>query len=56
MGVCAVGAYLAGAFAARDLGDTGPDHRRRFDFVMTRDRDLVTAAIRALMARVSPLG
>jgi EAL domain-containing protein (putative c-di-GMP-specific phosphodiesterase class I) len=51
--VCAVGPYYAAAFVARDLGDTGPDHARRFDFVMTHDRDLVIAATRALMVRLA---
>jgi EAL domain-containing protein (putative c-di-GMP-specific phosphodiesterase class I) len=52
--VVAVGPYNAAAFTARDLGDTGLDGQRRFDFVMTHDRDLVVRAASALMARVSP--
>jgi EAL domain-containing protein (putative c-di-GMP-specific phosphodiesterase class I) len=51
--VCAVGPYLAAAFVARDLGDSGPDHLRRFDFIMTHDRELVIAATRALMVRLA---
>jgi hypothetical protein len=51
--VCAVGPYLAAAFVARDLGDSGPDHLRRFDFIMTHDRDLVISATRALMVRLA---
>ena len=53
--VCVVGPYFAGAFAARDLGDADcDDSKRRFDFVMTHDRDLVVAATRALIARIAP--
>jgi EAL domain-containing protein (putative c-di-GMP-specific phosphodiesterase class I) len=52
--VCAVGPYQAAAFTARDLGDTGIDGERRFDFVLTHDRDLVIRAATALMARVTP--
>ena len=51
--VCVLGPYFAGAFAARDLGDDGPDGARGFDFVMTHDRTLVTAATRALLERVT---
>jgi EAL domain-containing protein (putative c-di-GMP-specific phosphodiesterase class I)/DICT domain-containing protein len=46
--------HFAGAFVARDLRDDGPDGSRRFDFAMTYDRDLVTAAASSLMARVVP--
>jgi hypothetical protein len=52
--VGAVGPYVAGALAAHDLGDTGPDHDRRFDFVMTRNRDLVIEAARTLTTRIAP--
>lgn len=51
--VCAIGPYFAAAFVARDLGDTGPDHTRRFDFVMTHDRERVISATRALMVRLA---
>ncbi|MGZ4174567.1 MAG: sensor domain-containing phosphodiesterase [Solirubrobacteraceae bacterium] len=51
--VCAIGPYFAAAFVARDLGDTGPDHARRFDFVMTHDRERVISATRALMVRLA---
>lgn len=39
---------------ARDLGDDGPDSGRRFEFVLTHDRDLATAVAAELMARVCP--
>jgi EAL domain-containing protein (putative c-di-GMP-specific phosphodiesterase class I) len=51
--VCLVGPYIAAAFAGRDLGDAGPDLERRFDFVITHDRDHVITATRALMRRLS---
>ena len=52
--VCAVGPYFASAFAARDLGDSGPDGLRRFDYVLTHDRDLVVEATDALLGRLAP--
>ena len=48
--------HFAGALVAVDLGDTGPDDERRFDFAVTYDRDLVMTAASSLMARVHPLG
>ena len=51
--VTVVGNHFAAALIARDMGDDGPDHDRRFEFVVTHDRDLVTAAARSLMVRVS---
>jgi hypothetical protein len=50
--VTVLGPHYAAALIARDLGDTGPDHERRFEFVVTHDRDLVVAASRSLMSRV----
>jgi hypothetical protein len=52
--VLVVGPHFAGGFVARDLGDEGPDEARRFDFAMTFDRELVSAASAILMHRVSP--
>ena len=52
--VLVLGPHFAGGFVARDLGDEGPDEARRFDFAMTFDRDLVSAAASLLMHRVSP--
>ena len=48
-----LGPHYAAALVARDLGDLGPDHQRRFEFVLTFDRDLVTDVIVALIARVN---
>ena len=39
---------------ARDLGDTGADEDRRFEFLHTHNRELVVAAARSLMQRVVP--
>lgn len=46
--------HFAAAFTARDLGDTGPDMQRRFDFALTHDRDLTMQAARPLMHAVAP--
>ncbi|MDT0261222.1 sensor domain-containing phosphodiesterase [Jatrophihabitans lederbergiae] len=50
--VVVVGAHYAGALIARDLGDCVPDLERRFEFVLTHDRDVVIAAGRSLMGRI----
>jgi hypothetical protein len=42
------------ARAARDCGDDGPDADRRFDFVITHDRDLVIRAAQPLLDRLLP--
>lgn len=52
--VIVVGPHVAGALIARDVGDDGPDADRRFDVVVTYDRELVLTAARALMARIAP--
>lgn len=54
--VIVISPSFAGAFVARDLGDTGPDAERRFDFFVTYDRDLVRSAAIPLMARILPNG
>jgi EAL domain-containing protein (putative c-di-GMP-specific phosphodiesterase class I) len=52
--VVAIGPHFAGALVARDLGGAGPDPERRFDYVVTHDRELVVAAARAMLAKVVP--
>jgi EAL domain-containing protein (putative c-di-GMP-specific phosphodiesterase class I) len=47
-----VSPHFAVAFAARDLDDDGPDAHRRFDYFVTYDRTLVTAAARSLLRRM----
>jgi len=39
---------------ARDRGDTEPDDQRRFDVVVTHDRDLVIRAAEPLLRRLVP--
>jgi EAL domain-containing protein (putative c-di-GMP-specific phosphodiesterase class I)/DICT domain-containing protein len=51
--VCVVGPHFSGALIAKDRGDTGVDRDRRFDFVITYDRDLVLDAARNLLSRVA---
>jgi diguanylate cyclase (GGDEF)-like protein/PAS domain S-box-containing protein len=53
--VVVVAPHFAGALVAQDLGDDGPDLDRRFVFATTYRRDLVIAAARTLLERVSPL-
>jgi EAL domain-containing protein (putative c-di-GMP-specific phosphodiesterase class I) len=50
--IAVLGPHFAGALVARDLGDTGPDCDRRFEFVLTFDRDLVVDVAAALIGRV----
>ncbi|GGK91172.1 sensor domain-containing phosphodiesterase [Mangrovihabitans endophyticus] len=53
--VLVVGPHQAAALVARDLAETGvPDADRRFDFVLTHDRDLVIAAARPLLRFITP--
>ena len=47
-----IGPHFAAALVSRDLGDTGPEETRRFDFVMTYDRDIVIEVARSLMTRL----
>ncbi|MEA2126379.1 MAG: hypothetical protein QOI80_3161, partial [Solirubrobacteraceae bacterium] len=51
--VIVVGPQSAIALIARDLGDTGPDMERRFEFALTDDREVVMPAARALLLRVA---
>ena len=51
--IAVLGPHYAGALVAHDLGDPGPDRERRFEFVLTFDRELVVNVSAALIARVS---
>jgi EAL domain-containing protein (putative c-di-GMP-specific phosphodiesterase class I) len=53
--VIVVGPHFAGALVARDLGDTGPDCDRRFDYVLTYDRGLVLRAARSVARWLAPV-
>lgn len=50
--VVVIGPQFASALVARDLGDTGRDGERRFDAVITHDRDLVIQAALTLVHRL----
>jgi EAL domain-containing protein (putative c-di-GMP-specific phosphodiesterase class I)/RimJ/RimL family protein N-acetyltransferase len=52
--VVVVGPHFGGALIARDLGDTGADRERRFEFAITYDRELVLDAARSLFDRIVP--
>jgi diguanylate cyclase (GGDEF)-like protein/PAS domain S-box-containing protein len=49
-----LGPHFAAALLARDLGDTGPDLQRTFEYALTYDRDTVIRAAQALLIRVAP--
>jgi EAL domain-containing protein (putative c-di-GMP-specific phosphodiesterase class I) len=50
--IVVLGPHFAATLVARDLGDTGPDRDRRFDFVLSYDRKLAIQAALALFSRV----
>ena len=52
--VTVVGPHFAAALLARDLGDTGPDQERMFEYALTYDRDTVVRASTGLISRVVP--
>ncbi|WP_084285597.1 diguanylate cyclase domain-containing protein [Solirubrobacter soli] len=52
--VVVLGPHFAGALVAMDLGDTGPDRERRFEFAIVYDRGLVIAAAQTLLRRLAP--
>ncbi|MFY0408599.1 diguanylate cyclase domain-containing protein [Solicola sp. PLA-1-18] len=52
--VVVLGPHFAAALLARDLGDTGPDRDRMFEYALTYDRETVVSASRQLLARVRP--
>jgi EAL domain-containing protein (putative c-di-GMP-specific phosphodiesterase class I) len=51
--VAVVGPHFAATLVARDLGDTGPDHTRRFEYVLSYDRELAVAVARTLLTRLA---
>ncbi|WP_407345328.1 EAL domain-containing protein [Pengzhenrongella phosphoraccumulans] len=52
--VVVLGAHKAAALIARDLGHDGDDGDREFEFVVSYDRTLVTAAAHSLIGRLAP--
>ncbi len=53
--VMVLGPHFAGAFVARDMGDHGADGARRFEYIVTYDRNLVVAVATRLMSRIASL-
>ena len=58
--IAVLGPHFAACLVARDLGDSGPEAQRRFEFVISHDRELVTRVALSLMSRMAdahvPLG
>ena len=52
--ITVVGPHYAAVLVARDLGDSGPDWLRRFEFVLSHDRGLAIQVALSLMSRVWP--
>jgi DICT domain-containing protein len=52
--VIVFGPYFAVALVARELEPSQPGTEREFDYILTRDRTLVTTAARALLHRSRP--
>jgi diguanylate cyclase (GGDEF)-like protein/PAS domain S-box-containing protein len=52
--IAVVGPHFAATLVARDLGDDGPDAERRFEFVLSHDRELAIAVATSLMSRIWP--
>ncbi|HEY1737499.1 MAG TPA: EAL domain-containing protein [Acidimicrobiia bacterium] len=50
--VVVISPHFATALIARDLGDRGADHDRRFEYVITHDRGLVARAACSLLDRL----
>lgn len=51
--VAVIGPHFAAALVARDLGDGGPDRQRRFEFVLTFERELVVDVVQSMLSRVN---
>ena len=52
--IAVLGPHFAACLVARDLGDTGPDMTRRFEFILSHDRELSIRVAASLMSRVWP--
>ncbi|MBK5227216.1 MAG: hypothetical protein JJE05_01770 [Actinobacteria bacterium] len=50
--VIVIGSHFAAGFAARDLGDAGPDMERRFDYAVTYDRNAAVRMASSLLSRI----
>ena len=51
--VAVVSPHFAATLAAWDVGDTGPERERRFDFAVSHDRDLSIEAARSMILRMT---
>ncbi len=52
--VAVLSPHFSAALLARDLGDTGPEMERMFEYALTYDRATVARAAHALVSRVAP--
>ncbi|GAB3681607.1 diguanylate cyclase domain-containing protein [Angustibacter aerolatus] len=52
--IAVLGPHFAACLVARDLGDEGPDMERRFEFVLSHDRELTIRVAGSMMTRVWP--
>jgi diguanylate cyclase (GGDEF)-like protein len=52
--VTVLGPHFSAALLARDLGSTGPDLEREFEYALTYERTTVVQATRSLLSRVAP--
>ncbi|SDR74351.1 PAS domain S-box-containing protein/diguanylate cyclase (GGDEF) domain-containing protein [Nocardioides scoriae] len=52
--IAVLGPHFSATLVARDLGDDGPDRNRRFEFVLSHDRELTIAVANSLMSRIWP--
>jgi len=52
--IAVLGPHFAACLVSRDLGDTGPDMSRRFEFILSHDREITIRVAASLMSRVWP--
>jgi EAL domain-containing protein (putative c-di-GMP-specific phosphodiesterase class I) len=50
--IAVIGPHFASCLVARDLGDSGPDRQRRFEFVLSHNRELAIKVATALFSRI----
>jgi EAL domain-containing protein (putative c-di-GMP-specific phosphodiesterase class I) len=53
--IVVIGSSFGAALVARDLGDTGSESERRFDYALTYDYSLAIGAAKSLLSRVLPI-
>ncbi len=51
--IVVIGPHFACCLTARDLGDGGPDVQRRFEFVLSHNRELAIKVATALFSRIA---